>query len=202
MSKGGIKGYNRNRNKRRYQNNVILIICCGDTEVKYFEEFNLELGKIRLLTVKENCSPEVMVKIAIRKKNESTYRQIWCVFDKDEYFDFHKAICLAKENDIGVAYSNQAFEIWFIMHFKYIYGPINRDKYNSIINTCIKRKDNKKYEKPYIGIYKKLCSKTDKAIENAKIGHQMHIKNGGKPSDWESCTTVYKLVSELSKWKK
>jgi len=200
MSKGGIKSYKRNTSNKRIQNNVILIICCGDTEVEYFNEFKLDLGEIKLLPIKKHCSPKKMVDIAIKENEKKAYRQIWCVFDKDNYLDFDEAISLANNNSIEVAYSNQAFELWFIMHFERIIGPLNRKKYKEYINKYVKRTE--PYDKPYKGIYRKIYDKTNKAIENARIGHQIHIKDGGNPSDWESCTTVYKLVSELNKWKR
>ncbi|MDQ2088049.1 RloB family protein, partial [Herbivorax sp. ANBcel31] len=139
---------------------------------------------------------------AISKRTEGLYRQIWCVFDKDDFSDFDDAICLADKHGIGTAFSNQAFDLWFIMHFKVCNGALHRDKYEDIINSCFVRDINNRYKKPYGELYSKLKNKIEKAVNNAKVGHQNHIKNGGKPSDWESCTTVYKLVSELLKWQK
>jgi len=202
MTKGGLKDYRRDAKIKRKQNNVILIICCGETEKEYFNEFKLDLGEIKLVTIRSNCTPKKMVYEAIKMKKEKEYRQIWCVFDKDEFKDFDEAIFLADKNEIEVAYSNQAFELWFIMHFERIIAPLNRNRYKEYINKYLRIAEHYDYDKPYRGIYKKISQKTEKAIENAKFGHQTHKSNGGKPSDWESCTTVYRLVSELRKWKK
>ena len=41
------------------------------------------------------------------------------MFDKDDFSanDFNNAITIAESNNLGVAYSNQAFEYWIILHF-------------------------------------------------------------------------------------
>ena len=51
------------------------------------------------------------------------------VFDKDDYPDFDEAIELAKKNGFEVAYSNQAFELWFLLHFKKYSGKLHRREY-------------------------------------------------------------------------
>ena len=59
----------------------------------------------------------------------------------------------------------------------------------------------KPYEKAIPDIYDFLRDKMKLAVENAKIIHQRHNRNGGVPSSWNSCTTVYELAEELLKWK-
>ncbi|MDQ2088055.1 hypothetical protein RBH29_16630, partial [Herbivorax sp. ANBcel31] len=69
MKKKGVENYKRKRGNRT-QKNIILVICCGETEVEYFKQFNLELGEIRLMAVKENRSPKNIVNTAISKRTE------------------------------------------------------------------------------------------------------------------------------------
>ena len=64
-----------------------------------------------------------------------------CVFDKDDFSesDFNNAILIAKANNFGLAYSNQAFEYWLILHFNdHQGGGMHRDDYDDRINKLIK----------------------------------------------------------------
>ena len=57
------------------------------------------------------------------------------VFDKDDNEDFEDAIKLAKSKGYKVAYSNQAVEYWFILHFYDHHGEqLSRESYADMIN--------------------------------------------------------------------
>jgi len=43
MGKGGFDSYRRRRTGNRQQNNVILVVCGGETELIYFKKFNIDL---------------------------------------------------------------------------------------------------------------------------------------------------------------
>lgn len=190
--------YSRNKRNKREQNNVILIVCCGETEELYFKEFNIDLGEIKIKPITHSKDPVSIVKHALILKERKKYREVWCVFDYDDYENFDEAIQLCKKSEIRVAFSNQAFEYWFILHYEKANRPIHRDKYKNILSKYM----SKPYEKAKSDMYNLLKPNMESAIENAKIIHQIHIRDRGLPSSWESCTTVYKLVEELLKWKR
>lgn len=190
--------YSRSTRKVREQNNKILVVCGGQTEKMYLEKFNIDLGEIKIVPILERKSPTQIVQFAIDMRLKNKYISTWCVFDKDDFTDFDFAIALGEKYGIKVAYSNQAVELWIILHFKVRNGQLHRTKYKQIIEKLLDREYDKTDEK----LYKILKVKTATAIQNAKIGHQTHKKNGGQPSQWESCTTFYKLVEELNRWKK
>ncbi|GHT40705.1 hypothetical protein FACS189437_06670 [Bacteroidia bacterium] len=82
-----------------------------------------------------------LVKRAIQIANQGKFEQVWCVFDKDDFSDsdFNAAIKMAEEHDFGVAYSNQAFEYWIILHFDdHQGGGLHRDNYHDKINKLLK----------------------------------------------------------------
>lgn len=184
------------RNSSRQLNNKILIVCGGSTEEIYFNKFNSDLAEISIDAKLKNKNPIKIVEYAIQLKQKKRYRMVWVVFDKDQFDDFDNAILLAEKNNIRCAFSNQAFELWFILHYQRNESTLNRTKYKNIITTKIGRE----YHKTDNNIYNTLKDKIEFAINNAKIGHQLHRAKGGLPSHWESCTNVYELVSELLKW--
>ena len=114
--------YKRNSRVKRRENNIILIVCCGETEERYFKDFNLDIGEIRIKTITKPQSPTLMVEYARNLAKEGNFIQVWCVFDKDECTDFNDAMYKAKREGIKVAYSNQAFEYWFILHYEKLRG--------------------------------------------------------------------------------
>ncbi len=97
---------------------TILIVCEGkNTEPSYFRQFRLSSATIK--AIDEGYNTTSLINRTIQIANKDSYDQVWCVFYKDDFSDtdFNNAIDIAKANNYGVAYSNQAFEYWLILHF-------------------------------------------------------------------------------------
>ncbi len=115
---------------------TILIVCEGEnTEPSYFRQFRLSSATIK--AVGEGYNTISLVQRAVALAQEKKYDQVWCVFDKDDFSanDFNNAIVLAENNNFGVAYSNQAFEYWIILHLDdHQGGGMRRDECNDKLN--------------------------------------------------------------------
>jgi len=187
----------------------LLIVCEGqNTEPSYFKQFRLSSAEI--VAVGTGFNTVSLVNEAIRLSNLKEYDETWCVFDKDDFtaHNFNNAIRLAEGNNLKVAYSNQAFEYWLILHFiDHQGGGMHRWNYNDKINECLKA-----YGVGYDGKNSKLVSSdlfdimmakdptTKKrcvhlAIERARRNYDQlnHIS----PAKEESSTTVFKLVQKI-----
>lgn len=95
----------------------ILIVCEGKvTEPSYFNQFRVTSAVVK--SVGTGCNTKSLVEEAKKIAGSKKYDQVWCVFDKDSFPDknFNDAIDLAKKYDFRIAYSNQAFEYWLILH--------------------------------------------------------------------------------------
>ena len=116
-----------------------LIVCEGMcTEPDYFRAFRMTTATIKAVGQGMNTISLVNKAISIRdadKKKNRIYDQCWVVFDKDDFpaNDFNSAISLARHNGFRVAYSNQAFEYWFLLHFNLYRGPIHRNDYADML---------------------------------------------------------------------
>lgn len=80
------------------------------TEKNYFEAVRSNYKSIFKISVKfMNDDPVALVDHAIGMKNARN--RVWCVFDKDEFptDSVEPAIKTAKDNGIGIAFSNMAF---------------------------------------------------------------------------------------------
>jgi len=172
-----------------------LIVCEGEkTEPLYFQGFrnpglvvNVEGRGLNTLG---------LVQEAIKLLSPDKYDQTWCVFDKDDFPDknFNQAISLALKNGIKVAYSNQSFELWYVLHFIYMQNAITRNDYMRILDEKLPHK----YEKNSTTIYKELLDKQMTAILNAT--RLLDLYQPSRPAKDDPSTTVHKLVEELIKY--
>jgi hypothetical protein len=191
---------------------TILIVCEGkNTEPSYFRQFKLTTATIK--PIGEGYNTVSLVNRAIQLSEEKVYEQVWCVFDKDDFSntDFNNAIQIAEANNFGVAYSNQAFEYWLILHFNdHQGGGMNRSDYNDKINELLKDfgttydgKTSKIITDEIFDILEGIDTKTNKtrrdlAIERAKRNDTLFDHTNC--AEEESSTTVFKLVEELVKY--
>ena len=180
-----------------------LIICEGEnTEPDYFNAFRLTSANIKAVGQGINTIGLVQKAITIKEEERrkgNTFDQYWVVFDKDDFpnNDFNNAISLAQQNGFMVAYSNQAFELWFLLHFNLIQGPLHRNQYLPKLNNNLTFQYSKDRG---IGskMYNELQSKQSEAIKNANIILQQ--MQDVSPALAESSTTVHLLVEELNKY--
>ena len=178
----------------------ILIVCEGEkTEPNYFKKFpaNPEVyDQIDIYGTGYNTTS--LVKEAIRLKNEALkkrepYIEVWCVFDKDDFpfANVRDAIVLANENKIKCAYSIEAFELWYMLHFNYYDSALSRKQYKEKLSELI----GKTYQKNDDGMYKLLSRRQSTAIQNAR---RLYMQQYKKPfTEKNPITTVFLLVERL-----
>jgi hypothetical protein len=174
-----------------------LIVCEGEkTEPLYFERFRVpglvvQVDPLGMDTVR-------VVQRAIDLRPLDDYDQTWCVFDKDDFPErnFNDAIALARRNGIRVAYSNQSFELWYVLHFDYMHSAITREQYMSILD----KKLGHKYEKNSTTIYNELRDRQTTAIRHAKTLLNEYPTH--RPAKNDPSTTVHLLVEQLIEFSK
>lgn len=191
---------------------TILIVCEGkNTEPSYFRQFRLSSATIK--AIGEGYNTTSLVNRTKQIAQQDKYDQVWCVFDKDDFSDadFNSAIEIAESNNFGVAFSNQAFEYWLILHFDdHQGGGMHRNNYNNKINTLLKP-----HNSTYDGNNNKIisedlfelldgideCTKRERkelAIERAE--RNLNQFDHKRPAKAESSTTVFRLVKEIVKY--
>lgn len=216
-------------------------------EPSYFQAFK-EPGKVHVSTVKNQRSNLHIYKEALAycaynelfdEANEEGFvvksdimNHIWIVFDFDVNLSgdpdpgilriantfFTTSIKQAEANGINVAWSNDVFELWILLHFEDVTPavPINRTDIYARLTTIFKAFPGQSaemlkitedpdfdYKKKQTKIFNSyvlplLASRRSQAIQRAKIldaaftaKHWYHERN--------PCTTVYHLVGGLEK---
>jgi len=173
----------------------ILIVCEGmKTEPNYFRSFRVN-ARIEIEPASGNTLS--LVRRAEELAEGDTFDQIWCVFDRDSFppGNFNNAIFAARAKGFRVAYTNEAFELWYMLHFNYHTSALSRTQYEPILTRNLGRK----YRKNDSTMYTTLKSMQQAAITNAEglisyygVKHNPEVDN---PS-----TTVHELVIELNKF--
>jgi hypothetical protein len=178
----------------------ILIICEGEkTEPNYFRKFpanpevydGIDVYGTGYNTVSLINEAIRIKKIALQKREP--YIETWCVFDKDDFSTelFQNAIKLADKNQIKCAYSIEAFEIWYMLHFNYYDSAFSRNQYKGKLSELLK----KPYLKNDEEMFSLLKNRQNRAIQNAQ---KLYYKQCLLPlGDQNPVTTVFYLVERL-----
>jgi hypothetical protein len=105
-----------------------VLIVCEDTKSAryYFESFEIDPRRAEVLPVGTGMNTDSLVDEAIKLKRKAVtdrqpYNEVWCVFDRDDFplRNYDRAFQLIRANGIKVAWANEAFEIWYLLHFNY-----------------------------------------------------------------------------------
>ena len=208
-----LRQYSSKRKKRtpkiiKYR---ILIVCEGiKTEPNYFRSIEKKHGAAMVyeLTVQGEGANTVQVvdkAIELRDKATPKYDSVWAVFDKDSFSSnaFNSAIRKAESNGIGCAWSNEAFELWYLYHFHNRVTAMSRTEYKKCISDAVNQSELYKEKRPYQ--YEKNATDTlevlqkygsqDNAIRWAEVQSQTFTDT--RYANHNPCTMVYKLVRQL-----
>lgn len=200
------------RPKRRYY----LIVCEGaKTEPNYFEGLKTDLPKGVLTAFQidiEGTGRNTMSLIDEALRLQDVYQRqtgrpvdkLWTVFDRDSFTasDFNTAIqrCKVSRPEIGCAWSNEAFELWYLLHFHYYNNAMSRTQYQGLIEQNLQRFVGRdyRYQKNSREMYQllKAHGNIDNAIRNAarlmgEFDERQDFAN------MNPATMVHKLVTEL-----
>lgn len=124
------------------------------TEPAYFDSFKAHFpdNTLYLKTIGTGKDPIGVVRQSIIerdtffKRYDKEIDAVWAVFDKDDANlqqitaqRFDEALLLAKNNTIELAYSNEVFELWLLLHFKIVQVqvPISRATIYQQLAECI-----------------------------------------------------------------
>jgi hypothetical protein len=190
-----------------------LIVCEGRrSEPNYFRTLSSEI-KSDIVAVElegdAGCTLRVVERAEslVRKRKQegqAPYNRVWVVFDYDGREDFKKAIerARSRSNGFGCAWSNESFELWYLLHFQDLESAITRQQYCDKLETWVRKKRGNpdfKYQKEDESIYqilKEHGSEAD-AIRRAEKLRKLHPAKEGNYNEWNPCTCVDLLVQEL-----
>lgn len=211
-----------------------VIIACEDkvSAPTYFKMIVSKLIEEKIITQDsfvivnhKHCNP-LGVLSDLKKhtsNNGKTYKDFeykWIVIDRDiervnggghDKEDFNNAMKDAKQLRIDIAYANDSFELWYLLHFDYRTTAILRDEILEKVIEKLKAKNQHKFvnldsdnikEANYTKhIFNELLELQDRAIKNAKKLLESHGTEHNPEADNPS-TTIHRLVELLNKFDK
>ncbi len=206
-------GIDRKRDTRKLYKTIYIFTESKGTEPIYFkskkkeieEYIRRKLIKVEILKMGKSTLSLVnkVVKYISANKIETDKSECWVVFDRDSFNkDFDIAINKANKKGIKVAYSNECFELWLLLHFDFVNSSISRRAYISKLTKKLQKqnKNNKKYTKT-LNIYPLIKKNEITAIRNAKELLKIYKKEKSYLKK-DPSTTVHLLVESLNKIKK
>lgn len=199
-----------------------LIVCEGEeTEPNYFKALKEQLpnemiGKVEIVGAGANTL--TLLKVAddeIEKRKQEAkpaYYHVWIVFDRDSFepSDFDNTIhsvddrnANQKEVHWHAAWSNEAFELWYLYHFQPVNGGgLSRDVFKSRLDEYLKKPPYslaKGYQKNSEIMFELLRPNVPQAIRNARRACEKW--DATIPfSQRNPATAVYELVSDLMRY--
>ncbi len=191
------RGYSPRKVDVREVKQRFLIVCEGEkTEPNYFRSFRVPRNVIEVQIEGLGENPSKLVQSAKELNEKDDYDQVWCVFDRDCWpvKDFNNAINNATSQGFKVAYSNEAFELWYVLHFEFLNTGIPRSDYFKKLSLLL----GKTYQKNSEMIYYELFDKQSMAIKNAT--NLLQNYHPPSPVKDNPSTTVHLLVQELNKF--
>lgn len=220
------------------------IIFCEDeiSEYYYFKWFETELIKVNVIRKQKSMLTNLRKAITfctdsgILINNGENYKlgedgiELWCVYDRDAESnpieiaekdnEFNLSINLAGQNDLNVAWSNDAFELWILLHLMDVDSNIEDSKkrafYYDSLTDYFKNKEDPNIDLKKAIAHASFCYKKDLKSKNNFINI---VRSGILPNtytaiersltllaihtttlnhyDKKPCTTVHNLVINL-----
>ncbi|MEM9884358.1 MAG: RloB family protein [Bacteroidota bacterium] len=207
-----VKELSQNQTERstetQAERQYFLIVCEGEkTEPNYFnsliDTLPPDLVKVEIIGEGTNTIDVVEKGIELRDKRKEEvlqppFDEVWAVFDKDDFPNerFNAAVTLGEQEQIHTAYSNEAFELWYILHFQLLDSAISRSVYIDILKGILGN-----YQKNDESIYQRLQEEgnEEQAIKHAK--HLLETLAEGNPAIEKPTTKVHQLVGRLNEFK-
>jgi hypothetical protein len=181
-----------------------VLIVCEDSKSSclYFRAFNIDKERAQVLTVGTGMNTDSLVEEAMRLKNVAAanarpYNEVWCVLDRDDFplRNYARTFELARNSKIRIAWANEAFELWYLLHFNYHDTGISRAEYKAKLDPCLPEP----YDKVDAKMYAKVLACQEVAIRNARRLERHWREMGEKfPERQNPSTSVHKLVEFLN----
>ena len=186
-----------------------LIVCEGTkTEPHYFEALIKNyISTVREVTIEGEGRATVAlvdrtleIKQELERKNAMSFDRVWVVFDKDDFDDFNDAIKKANKLGFHSAWTNEAFELWYYLHFEYLDTGIGRADYIKKLEEAFKENlgDSPfEYKKGNPDIYSLLQQYGREDLAKRFAQQLRGLYTGTDYAAHKPCTMVDKLVEEL-----
>lgn len=185
-----------------------IIFCEGkNTEPQYLAAFRTRFPRtlFEIELVRAAGVPDTLLRKAIDRqrylrraaKHGKSYAEddeVWIAFDRDEHPKVKQTIHNARQNGVGVAYSNPCFELWLILHREDYERPASR---HDVQKYCEKSVEGYSRDSGKSGNFLALLDGLEDAESRAEKQRERRTKEGAEEeAPW---TTFSELTKALRK---
>ena len=149
------------------------------TEVRYFEAFPVP-KQVQVAVHGEGKNTTSLVAAAVKhadraREDDVPFDEVWLVYDHDD-FGADKFNRAAQEVDAldatrdelwQAAWSHQAFEVWYLLHFQYFDGQLHRHHVQKRLGDLLAKHCGRGYRKNDPYLYELLLSRQPTALQHA-----------------------------------
>ena len=203
--------YRGKKGHREVHPKIFIFSHTTKAEIEYFQDFKNQLRTPLLMPKKYICgSPQELIKKVVKWKKENICEkdndQVWCIFDVDNFYKnsktaLMKLINTAIKNNVKIAYANECFELWILLHFPAVTTAIQRGKSieNKIQNAFTKNRlgnfrKNQKIFDTLLSFQNNAIKYSNNILPNYKqINWEIRLSEQGNPS-----TSIHFLVEEIN----
>jgi hypothetical protein len=175
-----------------------LLLVQGQTEVGYFKGMGFNTAQLKAGNAMQTVR-EARLFVVSRHLEDA---QIWVIVDVDDtpLEQWNAAWRMAKDLGFGFLFASEAFELWWILHFERILGPLSRTKYERLLQKYLPHYRAK--EKGFLQglrMARDLKPKLPVAMANAPLTLP---KEGNLSDVWgRSATNMYELLDGITSQK-
>jgi len=198
----------RSTRKIRVEHKAVLIALEDTKSSRYYFEALIKDKKLTGAIVFAHhigTDPKNVLEAIVRHEREhpkEKYEKRWIVIDKDDWSkeQINGTIERARELDICVAISNEAYELWILLHFRSVARHMNRRELISELNKIFKVRFGIEYDKSSHDIYGLIVGLQTVALKNAKalIRRHLEVNDYISPYDCNPITMIFELVECLN----
>lgn len=192
--------------KRRW----LLVAEDSKSSLLYFKGFQIDPNLLEVHSVGGAGDPQSVVEHAITLREDAVrkrhpYAEVWAIFDRDDWplNRFQEALHRARKEGIRPIWSNEAFELWYILHFTPRVTPMARAEFKQWLdrNNSLSRP----YDKSDPNIYGALKQHQRNALMNAdRLLNEYETSSKMEerifPERQNPSTNVQRLVRELNEF--
>ena len=198
----------RNTTRKRIEHKAVLIALEDTKSSKYYFEALIKdkgLSGAIVFAKHIGTDPENVLEAIVKHKREhpkEQYEKKWIIIDKDDYSkkQINGTIERARTLGVCVAISNEAYELWILMHFQSITKHMDRRTLNHTLNQIFKERFSTSYDKSSQDVYNFTVGLQATAIINAKRAIKRHreLSDTIDPYNCNPITMIYELVECLN----
>ncbi len=201
--RGRVKGGKKDRSVKKA---TWLIFCEGEkTEVNYLnslEHFlNSKLNdkfsvKFKIEPIGKNAIETTNKAIKYIKKADNIFENVFAFFDKDDLSgeQFNKSIFKCNNTNIEPIWSNESFELWYLLHYINIQSAISRNDYENKLTENMDKEYKKESKEMFSLTYKNL----EKAYIRCKKLQAEQEKETNSPSKMNPNTQMNKFIDKVN----